>query len=106
MKLEASIRQKLETSFQPSYLEIENESHRHSRGGAETHFRIIVVSDRFEGVSRVDRQRQVANLFDSERGQGLHALSQRTFTSKEWTDWKDRLTLKSPACASGHSGES
>jgi len=101
MKLEASIRQKLESTFQPSYLEIENESHKHSRGGFETHFRLIVVSDKFEGLSRVDRQRQVAGLFDFEREQGLHALSQRTFTSKEWAEMKGKLTLKSPACVSG-----
>jgi len=98
MTLETSIRQKLETTFSPTYLEIENESHKHSRGGAETHFRIIVVSEKFEGLSRVDRQRQVANLFDSERAQGLHALSQRTFTPKEWEEAKDKLDLKSPAC--------
>lgn len=100
MSLESSIRQKLETTFSPTYLEIENESHKHSRGGAETHFRIIVVSEKFEGVSRVDRQRQVANLFDFERTQGLHALSQRTFTPKEWAEMKDKLTLQSPACSS------
>lgn len=101
MKLEASIRQKLESTFQPRYLEIENESHKHSRGGSETHFRLIVVSDKFEGLSRVDRQRQVAGLFDQEREQGLHALSQRTFTVNEWAEMKDKLTLKSPACQHG-----
>jgi stress-induced morphogen len=100
MSLEASIREKIQQTFQPIYFELENESMKHSRGGVETHFRLIVVSDRFEGMSRVDRQRAVANLFDFEREQGLHALSQRTFTAKEWAEWKDKLTLKSPACAS------
>ena len=100
MTLEASIRQKIEQSFQPIYFELENESHKHSRGDAETHFRIIVVSDLFEGMTRIDRQRAVANLFEFEREQGLHALSQRTFTAKEWADWKDKLTLKTPNCAS------
>jgi BolA protein len=101
MNLEASIRQKIESTFSPTYFEIENESHKHSRGGAETHFRIIVVSGKFEGFSRVDRQRQVANLFDEERNQGLHALAQRTFTPSEWEKMKDQLTLKSPACQHG-----
>lgn len=101
MSLEASIRKKLEQAFQPFHLEIENESHKHSRGGAETHFRIVVVSDHFEGLSRVDRQRQVSDLFTEERALGLHALSQRTFTPSEWTQWKDKLDLKSPACRHG-----
>jgi len=59
------------------------------------------VSPNFEGLSRVDRQRQVANLFDEERSQGLHALSQRTFTPDEWEKMKDKLDLKSPACLHG-----
>ncbi len=101
MKLEASIRQKLEKAFAPTYLEIENESHKHSRGGGETHFRLLIVSESFQGLSRVDRQRQVANLFDEERSQGLHALAQRTFTPDEWTQWKDKLDMKSPACRHG-----
>lgn len=99
MNLEASLRSKLQTAFNPTYLEIENESHKHSRGGEETHFRIIVVSDRFEGLSRVDRQRQVSNLLVEERTLGLHALSQRTFTPAEWEKLKDKLTLRSPACS-------
>jgi BolA protein len=101
MKLESSIRQKLESVLKPTFLEIENESHKHSRGGDETHFRLIVVSTAFEGLSRVDRQRQVANLFDEERSLGLHALSQRTFTPDEWEKVKDKLDFKSPACQHG-----
>jgi BolA protein len=98
MSLESSIRSKLQVAFNPTYLELENESHKHSRGGEETHFRIIVVSEKFAGLSRVDRQRQVANLFDEERSLGLHALSQRTFTPQEWEAMKDKLTLHSPTC--------
>lgn len=98
MSIEASIRSKIESAFSPTYFEIENESHKHSRGGAETHFRLIVVSEKFEGLSRVDRQRQVANLFDDERAQGLHALSQRTMTPKEWGEFKDKLDFKTPDC--------
>jgi BolA protein len=100
MKIEDSIRSKLEAQFSPSFLEIENESFKHSRGGQETHFRIIVVSAQFAGLSRVERQRQVAHLFEEERRLGLHALSQRTFTPEEWEQWKDRLDLKSPPCQS------
>ncbi len=100
MSLEASIREKIERTFQPIYFELENESKMHSRGGAETHFRLIVVSDVFVGMSRVDRQRAVSQLFDFERDQGMHALSQRTFTSDEWLQWKDKLSFKSPPCAS------
>ena len=98
MSFEARMREKLETAFQPTHLEIENESHKHSRGGDHTHFRLIVVSEKFAGLSRVDRQRQVSDLFHTEREQGLHALSQRTFTPSEWEEMRGKLTLGSPAC--------
>lgn len=102
MKLETSMREKVEKAFAPSYFEIENESHKHHRpAGSETHFRLVIVSDKFEGVSRVERQRQVAALFDQERDQGLHALSQRVMTEKEWSAVKDNFEMKSPTCR-GH----
>ena len=61
---------------------IEDESHLH-KGHAgvrdsktpETHFNVRVVSAKFEGVSRVNRQKMVYALFTHEFDeQGLHAL--------------------------------
>ncbi len=102
MKLEKSIRSKIEKAFQPSFFELENESSKHHRPpGSETHFRLLVVADIFEGVSRVDRQRQVAALFDEERSQGLHALSQRVYTAKEWAEAQNKTDLKTPDCRDG-----
>lgn len=102
MILETSIREKLQTAFAPEHLEIENESRKHHRpAGAETHFRVVVVSAKFEGQSRVDRQRLVMNLFDQEREQGLHALALRTWTPTEWAENQNKLTMKSPTCT-GH----
>lgn len=102
MILETSIREKLQTTFAPEYLEVENESRKHHRpAGAETHFRVIVVSAKFEGQSRVDRQRAVMNLFDQEREQGLHALALRAWTPAEWAENQGKATTKSPTCT-GH----
>ena len=90
-KLEASISSKLQKAFQPEYFEIENESAKHHRpAGSETHFRVVVVSSKFQGLSRVDRQRMVANLLDEERALGLHAFTQKTFTPEEWVTAKDK----------------
>eukprot|EP00392_Amoebophrya_sp_AT5.2_P007869 g7888.t1 len=88
----AGMREKLLAEFAPvEYLKMEDESHAH-RGHAgvrdattkETHFKVVLVSDRFEGVSRVKRQQQVYACLDDEfKNQGLHALSLKCKTLKE-----------------------
>ena len=99
MKLENTIREKIESAFKPTFLDIENESQKHHRPeGSETHFRVIIVSQKFEGMSRVDRQRSVSGPFQTEFDEGLHAFSQKTFTPAEWEVSKDKLTLATPNC--------
>lgn len=100
MTLQERLQKKLETALSPSHLQVINDSHGHSRG-KETHFTVVVVSEKFEGLSRLDRQRMVAQLFDEERNQGLHALSQKTFTPSEWEKTKDTFQLDPPACKGG-----
>lgn len=100
MSIEQSMREKVEKTFSPQHLELVNESGSHHRGGDETHFKLLVVSPMFEGMSRVDRQRKVQLLFDQERAQGLHALTLRLLTPEEWEKGKDRLSFQSPSCVS------
>ncbi len=85
MKLQDSIESKITTNLAPSYLEIENESHMHSSGlGAESHFKVLVVSASFEGLSRVRRQQKIYDLLAQELKTGIHALSLRLLTEDEW----------------------
>ncbi len=100
MKIESSIRQKIESEFTPDYYELENESHKHSGGpNRETHFRTLIVSDFFKGKSRVERARIVHDLLANELSSGIHALSQRMFTLGEWTKLSDDQKLMiSPSC--------
>lgn len=59
---------------------LEDESARHAghagaRPGGETHYRLRIVSEAFEGLSRVARQRLVYEALREEFDTGLHALS-------------------------------
>lgn len=91
--------QLLEKEFQPSYYELENESHNHAGPeGRETHFRLVLVSERFKQKSRLDRNRWVHDLFKEELAQGLHALTQRLFTPEEWAAQAESFEMKSPDC--------
>jgi BolA protein len=80
MSVESSIREKLSRTFQPSRLEVLNESHLHaghsgSPGTGESHFRVLLVSPVFAGKSRLERHRLVNEALAAELKGGVHALA-------------------------------
>lgn len=92
----------LNQALEPVHLEIENESHMHSvPPNSETHFKVLAVSKKFEGLSRIDRQRFVNDLLKDELKSGLHALTQKTLTPSEWESQKAKLNFESPECLGG-----
>lgn len=89
MSLQKIIEQKLKEAFEPSYVQVVNESHLHKghagdNGTGESHFAIEVVSNVFEGVGRAQRHRLVYDLFQAELQSSLHALSIKTSTPQEY----------------------
>jgi stress-induced morphogen len=48
--------------------------------GGGDHFRAEVVSDRFAGLSRIEQHKLVYDVFGSEVGGPIHALSIKTST--------------------------
>lgn len=85
MLVESRIQQKLTEQFEPTVLLIENESHRHSSGrGAESHFKVTMVSPKFDGLRSVARHQAVYGCLREELEQGLHALALHLFTQAEW----------------------
>jgi stress-induced morphogen len=48
--------------------------------GGGDHFRAEVVSDRFQGLTRIDQHRLVYDVFGDEIGGPIHALSLKTAT--------------------------
>lgn len=88
-------------TLKPFHLELENESDQHAGPpGRESHFKLILVSEEFEGLSRIDRQRKVNQLLKPEFDSGLHALTQRLLSPLEWEKTKSTLNFVSPDC--GH----
>ena len=51
--------------------------------GGGDHFRAEVVSERFTGLSRIDRHKLVYGVFAGEIGGPIHALSIKTNTPEE-----------------------
>ena len=64
----------------PESLEVQDESHLHEghaghRPGGETHFRVYIVSQAFEGKSRIERHRMINVMLAQELADGVHALA-------------------------------
>lgn len=82
------IRDKLATAFNPSRLEVEDDSARHAghsgaREGGESHFNVTIEAEAFAGVGRVARQRQVYAALAEELAGPIHALSVKALAPGE-----------------------
>jgi len=89
MSVAKVMKEKLEREFSPYILKLEDESYRHAgHAGAnpegESHFQLLIVSDKFDGVSRVQRQRMVYDVLAVEMKERVHALVLKTLTQKEY----------------------
>jgi BolA family transcriptional regulator, general stress-responsive regulator len=88
MSIESSIHEKLVRAFQPTRLEVLNESelhagHRGSPGTGESHFRVLLVSALFAGKSRIERHRLVNEALAMELKGGVHALAINAYAPGE-----------------------
>lgn len=79
--IRVGIEAKLRAAFTPQFLEVIDESHRHAGHGhhhhpeGETHFRVEIVSDAFDGKSRIERHRMINALLSEELAGRVHALA-------------------------------
>ena len=75
------IEQVLRQQFQPTFLEVIDESSQHAGhsgatdSGMNSHFRVRIDSSHFENISRVQRHRLVYDSLQEFLDNGLHALA-------------------------------
>lgn len=101
MNRQRQIETALTEALKPLHLEVADESHRHSvPAGAQSHFKVLVVSTEFVGQGLVARHRLVNRLLRSEFDGGLHALALHTWTPEEWFE-RGGTTPDSPPCQGG-----
>ena len=84
-------------ALSPTHLEVLDESHMHSRG-LETHYKAIVVSDAFDGMSSVRRHQAVYAAVGGLMAE-IHALALHTYTPGEWA--RQGAVPDSPRCLGG-----
>jgi BolA protein len=96
------INQLINLELAPNYLDVEDESSKHHvPEGAETHFKLSIVTTQFNGLSRINRHRLVNKLLAEELRSGLHALSLHLYTPEEWKE-RSGAVPNSPACRDGY----
>ena len=83
-----AIRDKLQAAFEPTRLDIVDDSSRHAghagaREGGESHFNVTIESAAFAGTPRVARQRMVYQALAEELAGPVHALSVKALAPGE-----------------------
>ena len=83
-----AIQDKLTAAFQPTRLEIVDDSHRHAghagaREGGESHFNVTIEAPAFAGTNQVARQRMVYRALAEELAGPVHALSVKALAPGE-----------------------
>ena len=83
------IEKKLRETLSPTLLELTDESHKHIghsgwKKNQSTHFDLLIVSDRFKGMSNIQRHKCIYKILEQELQSGLHALSIKAFSPDEY----------------------
>jgi len=101
MTVQQQIHDTLVDALQPVHLDVINESDNHNvPPGSESHFKVVIVSDKFADQRLLQRHRDVNDLLKSYLDGSVHALSMHTHTPDEWAA-KGQKVPESPPCRGG-----
>jgi stress-induced morphogen len=100
MSLQDRIKVKVESEVKPQHFDLINESHLHSGPATESHFKLIVVSETFNGLSAVKRHQRLYAVLAEELREGVHALALHLYTPEEWAS-RQSSAPDSPDCRGG-----
>ncbi|MDG1819920.1 MAG: BolA/IbaG family iron-sulfur metabolism protein [Porticoccaceae bacterium] len=99
--VERSITDKLSAFFEAQFLQVTNESFMHSvPEGSESHFKLVIVCDQFQGQRLVQRHQSIYRLLAEDLAGPIHALALHTYTISEWAE-KNAVAPESPNCLGG-----
>ncbi|KNC47808.1 BolA protein [Thecamonas trahens ATCC 50062] len=100
--IQAAITAKLTRVLSPVFLDVVNESYKHSvPADAETHFKVTVVSDAFDGLALIERHRKVYDVLGDELKASVHALSIKAKTPAQWEAAGKSISHSTPNCLGG-----
>tara|TARA_X000000950_G_scaffold280272_1_gene374574 strand:- start:902 stop:1198 length:297 start_codon:yes stop_codon:yes gene_type:complete len=62
----------------------QHRGHQNFKEGVESHFEIIVVSEKFKNLNKIERHRMINKSLKPEFLSGLHSIIIKTFTIEEY----------------------
>ena len=99
--VQQTIEQRLQQQFSPSFLEVINESSQHNvPAGSESHFKVTIVTEQFDGLRLIQRHRQVNQCLADVIAEQIHALALHTYTPEQWQQ-QQQQSPDSPNCLGG-----
>lgn len=100
MTMQNQIEEKLHHELDPVHLQVINETHMHNvPENAESHYKVIVVSNKFDGLPLIKRHRLV-NATLADELNSIHALALHTYTPDQWFELA-KGAPDSPPCEGG-----
>lgn len=89
MKRKINIENLILKIFKPEFLSVidvseQHRGHKNFKEGVESHFEIIIVSEKFKNLSRIERHRMVNRILKEEFLSDLHSVVLKTYTSEEF----------------------
>ena len=89
MKRKINIENLILKIFKPEFLSVidvseQHRGHKNFKEGVESHFEIIIVSEKFINLSRIERHRMVNRTLKEEFLSDLHSVVLKTYTSEEY----------------------
>jgi BolA protein len=99
MNIADRITDKVSQALNPELLQLENESHMHAGPRTDSHFKLVVVADAFEGLTKVKRHQRLYQLLADELQGPVHALALHLYTPSEWGQSE---VPDSPLCSKSH----
>ncbi|MCC6301349.1 MAG: BolA/IbaG family iron-sulfur metabolism protein [Gammaproteobacteria bacterium] len=105
MKVKDGIERKLAAGIADlHHLEVVNESDRHRVApGSESHFKLVLVAEAFEGLGLLARHRMINALLADELAGGVHALAIHAYTRAEWGERTGQAPMSPPCLGGGRS---
>ena len=99
MTVQNLLEKRLREGLKPLVLELVNESPNHNvPEGSESHFHVLIVSEKFSGLNLIKRHQMVHELVAKELKEKIHAFSQKTLTPEEF-EKQGGVLPSSPPCA-------
>ncbi|GKT12438.1 MAG: BolA family transcriptional regulator, general stress-responsive regulator [Thiomicrorhabdus sp.] len=96
--LQSKIKELINKQLDVQYLVLENESHLHAGDAPESHFKLTLATNNFNGLAKVKRHQLIYKVL-VELMPKFHALAMHLYTESEWA--KVNEVPKSPECMGG-----